>query len=123
MEKKASILIVDDDISLCQTMTLILGRKGYAVATATDGPEAIARVKEKPFDMIFMDIKMPLMNGVETCRKIKKIKPEAVVMMMTAYAVEDLVQKALQEGAYGITYKPLDVERVIAVIEEARRAR
>jgi CheY-like chemotaxis protein len=123
MEKKASILIVDDDINLCKTMTHILGRKGYVITTAQDGPEAIERVKEKPFDITFMDIKMPLMNGVETYRRIRKIRPEAMVMMMTAYAVEDLVQKALQEGAYGITYKPLDVERLIAVIEEARRAR
>jgi two-component system response regulator HydG len=123
MDKKASILIVDDDISLCKTITHILGRKGYMVTTAQDGPEAIERVKERSFDMTFVDIKMPLMNGVETYRRIKKIRPEAVVMMMTAYAVEDLVQKALQEGAYGITYKPLDIERVTTIIEEARKTR
>ena len=123
MKEKANILIVDDDISLCKTLSSILGRKDYAVTTAQDGPEAIARVKERPFDMTFMDIKMPLMNGVETYRRIKKIRPKAMVVMMTAYAVEELVQEALQEGAYGITYKPLDIERVIAVIEEARGPR
>ena len=123
MGEKASILIVDDNISLCKTISFVLGRKGYAVTTAEDGPEAIEKVKENPFDMIFMDIKMPLMDGVETYRRIKKIRPEAVVMMMTAYAVEELVQEALQEGAYGITYKPLDIERVVAVIEEAGKAK
>ena len=123
MGEKASILIVDDNISLCKTISFVLGRKGYAVTTAEDGPEAIERVKENPFDMIFMDIKMPLMDGVETYRRIKKIRPEAVVMMMTAYAVEELVQEALQEGAYGITYKPLDIERMVAVIEEAGKAK
>jgi two-component system response regulator HydG len=123
MEEKASILIVDDNISLCKTMSFVLGRKGYAVTTAKDGPEAIERVRKNPFDMIFMDIKMSPMNGVETYRRVKKIRPEAVVMMMTAYAVEELVQKALQEGAYGITYKPLNIERMVAVIEEAREAK
>lgn len=123
MEEKANILIVDDNISLCRTMSFVLGRQGYAVNTAEDGPEAIERVKESPFDMIFMDIKMPLMDGVETYRRIKEIRPEAVVMMMTAYAVEDLVQEALEEGAYGIVYKPLDIEKVVAIIEEAREAR
>ena len=118
-----SILIVDDNISLCKTMSFVLGRKGYAVATAKDGAEAIERVKEQPFDMIFMDIKMPLMDGVETYRRIKEIRPEAVAMMMTAYAVEDLVQQALEEGAYGIIYKPLDIEKMVAVIEEARQAK
>ncbi len=123
MKEKASILIVDDNSSLCQTLSSILGRKGYAVTTAQDGPEAIARVKERPFDMTFMDIKMPLMDGVETYRRIKKIRPEAVVMMMTAYAVDSLVEEALQEGASGIMYKPLDIERVVAVIEETGKAK
>jgi two-component system response regulator HydG len=122
MEDKPHILIVDDDTSLCKTLSFILGHKGYAVTTAQDGMEAIERVRERPFDITFMDIKMPLMNGVETYRRIKKIRPEAVVMIMTAYAVEDLVQEALQEGAYGITYKPLDIERVIVIIEKAREA-
>jgi two-component system response regulator HydG len=120
MEQKASILIVDDNVSLCRTLSLVLGRQGYAVNTAKDGLEALARVQESPFDMIFMDIKMPLMDGVETYRRIKKIRPEAVVMMMTAYAVEDLVQQALEEGAYGIVYKPLDIGKVVTVIEEAK---
>lgn len=123
MKEKASILIVDDNISLCKTMSFILGRKGYRVATAKDGPEAIAIAEERPFDMIFMDIKMPVMDGVETYKRIKKIRPGAVVIMMTAYAVENLVQEALEEGAYGIIYKPLDIEKVVAVIERATEAK
>jgi DNA-binding NtrC family response regulator len=72
--------------------------------------------------MIFLDIKMPVMDGVETHRHIKEVRPDAVVMMMTAYAVEDLVQEALADGAYGILYKPLDIEEFVSIIEEARRA-
>jgi len=121
--EKTSILIVDDDVSLGETLSLVLGRKGYAVVIAKGGPEAIERVKERPFDVVFMDIKMPLMNGVEAYKRIKKVRPEAVVVMMTAYAVEELVQKALQEGAYGIIYKPLDIEKVITLIERAREVR
>jgi two-component system response regulator HydG len=120
-QREASILIVDDNAGQCKTMSLILRRKGYAVATANDGPEAITAVQQRPFDMIFMDIKMPLMNGVEAHRRIKEIRPEAVVMMMTAYSVEDLVRQALEEGAYGVIYKPLDIERVLAVIEETKQ--
>jgi two-component system response regulator HydG len=122
MGQRGSILIVDDDISQCKTMSFVLRRKGYAVATVTDGAAAIERVQEQPFDMIFMDIKMPLMDGVETYRRIKITRPGAVVVMMTAYAVEDLVQEAIQEGAYGVIYKPLDIEKVVALIERAREA-
>jgi two-component system response regulator HydG len=123
MKEKSSILIVDDNISLCKTLSFVLKRKGYAVTIAKDGPEAIERVKERPFDMIFMDIKMPLMDGVETYRRIIKIRPEAVVTMMTAYAVDDLVADALKEGAHSIIYKPLDIEKAIQLIEEAKRHR
>ena len=120
MEDRASILIVDDNLSLCKTMSFVLERKGYSVTTARDGPSAIEKIQESAFDIIFMDIKMPVMNGVETYKRIKKIRPEAVVIMMTAYAVEDLVQEALQEGAFGVIYKPMDIERVVALIESTR---
>lgn len=120
MENNGSILLVDDNINQCKTMAFILQRKGYSVVIAQDGPQAIAMVEKNPYDIIFMDIKMPTMNGVEAYKQIKKIRPESKVMMMTAYAVEDLVQEALQEGAYGIIYKPLDIEKVLDLIEKAR---
>ncbi len=118
MAEKAGILVVDDNVGMCKTMSLVLRRKGYAVTTAKDGPEAIEKVKGESFDMIFMDIRMPVMNGVETYKSIKKLRPETAVVMMTAYAVADLVEEALQEGAYGVIYKPLDIENAIALIEK-----
>ncbi len=96
---------------------------GYVTTTATDGLDAIERVKKEHFDMIIMDIKMPLMNGVETYRMIKKIRPDTVVLMMTAYAVDKLVQEALEEGAYGIVYKPLDIEKVVSIIKKAKNTK
>ncbi len=123
MEKKASILIVDDNVSLCKTMALVLEHKGYAVTTVNSGYEAIERVREKYFDIIFMDIKMPFMNGVETFKKIKGIRTGATVIMMTAYSVEGLVQEALREGVSGILSKPVDFEKVIAMIDEAKKAK
>lgn len=123
MKKKARILIVDDNISQCKTMSFILEHKGYSVSIANDGLEAIKITEERPFDMIFLDIKMPLLNGVETYKRIKKIRPDAVVVMITAYAVEDLVQEALQEGAYGIIYKPVDIEKVVALIEKQKKVK
>ena len=123
MKKKASVLIVDDNTGLCKTLSFVLGRKGYAVTTASDGAEAIAIVEERPFDIVFMDVIMPFMNGVETYERMKVIRPEAMVVMMTAYAVEDMVQEALEKGAYDVIYKPLDIERVVALIERAREVR
>lgn len=97
--KNNSILIVDDNINLTKTLFFILKHKGFTVTTAKNGLEAIDKVKNQYFTLIFMDIKMPHMNGVETYKRIKKISPLTSVMMMTAYTVEDQVQESIKEGA------------------------
>jgi two-component system response regulator HydG len=117
MDDKVSILIVDDDEGMCETLADIMEDKGYRVFVASNGQEAIVKVREVAFDAILMDIRMPGMNGVETFRRIKNIQPDAAVVMMTAYAVEDLIREALLEGAYGVLYKPFDMERMISLIE------
>jgi len=115
---KTNVLVVDDLRSIRLTLGGILEDEGHNVVTAEDGYQAIEAVKKTHFDAIFMDIKMPGINGVQTFREVKKIDPEAVVIMMTAYSVEDLVKEALEEGAYAIIYKPFDIDRIIAIIEE-----
>lgn len=118
MDDKSSILIVDDNVGMCETLSDIMEDRGYRTVVALDGYEAVERVREAAFDVILMDIKMPGMDGVETFREIKNVDPETAVVMMTAYAVEDLIREALREGAYGVLYKPLDMERVMSLIED-----
>jgi len=115
---KTNILVVDDLRSIRLTLGGILEDKGHNVVTVEDGYQAIEAVRKSHFDAIFMDIKMPGINGVQTFREVKKIDPKAAVIMMTAYSVEDLVKEALEEGAYAIAYKPFDIDRIIALIEE-----
>lgn len=118
MQEKARVLVVDDQIGMLETFTDILEDKGFNVVTADDGFIAIERAKEQSFDLIFMDIKMPGINGVQTYREIKKINPKIAVIMMTAYSVEDLVEEAIEEGAYTVVYKPFDMDKVIRTIEK-----
>ena len=121
MEKsngKTNILVVDDLRNIRLTLGGILEDKGHNVVTVENGYQAIEAVRETHFDAIFMDIKMPGINGVQTFREVRKIDPKATVIMMTAYSVEDLVKEALEEGAYAVVYKPFDIERIIAIIEE-----
>jgi len=118
MQEKARVLVVDDQIGMLETFTDILEDRGFNVVTAEDGFVAIEKAKEKSFDLIFMDIKMPGINGVQTYREIKKINPNIAVIMMTAYSVEDLVQEAIEEGAYTVVYKPFDMDKVIQTIEK-----
>jgi two-component system response regulator HydG len=105
MAQKGLILIVDDNESIRKTMARILKVKGYEVLIAADGGEALLIAQENQgIDLVFMNIKMLLMNGVETHKKLKAILPKAIVIMMTAYAVENLIQEALSDGAYGILH-------------------
>ncbi len=115
---KTSILVVDDLRSMRLTLGGILEDNGHDVVTVENGYQAIEAAKNTPFDIIFMDIKMPGINGVQSFREIKKLDPEAAVIMMTAYSVEDLIKEALAEGAYAVVYKPFDIERIIRLIEE-----
>lgn len=116
-EKNVNILVVDDQIGMLETFTDILADRGFHVETAEDGFTAIDKVKKGSFDIIFMDIKMPGINGVQTFREIRKINEKTRVIMMTAYAVEDLIKEAIEEGAYTVIYKPFDMDRVIRTIE------
>jgi len=115
---KTNILVVDDLRSMRLTLGGILEDNGHSVSTVEDGYQAIEVVRKTHFDAIFMDIKMPGINGVQTYREIKKIDPAAVVIMMTAYSVEDLVKEALEEGAYTIVYKPFDIDKIITLIQD-----
>jgi DNA-binding NtrC family response regulator len=119
--RDSKVLVVDDLKSIRLTLGGILEDEGHTVVTAENGYQAIEVARGTHFDVIFMDIKMPGINGVQTFREIKKLNPEASVIMMTAYSVEDLVQEALDEGAYTIIHKPFDIDRVITIIEDLLR--
>jgi two-component system response regulator HydG len=114
---KINVLVVDDLKSSRLTLGGILEDEGHNVVLAENGYQAIEAAKQVPFDLVFMDIKMPGINGVQTFREVKKINPQAAVIMMTAYSVEDLVREALEEGAYAVVYKPFDMEHVVSIIE------
>jgi two-component system response regulator HydG len=116
---RINALVVDDLKSSRLTLGGILEDEGHNVVLAENGYQAIEAAKQTPFDLVFMDIKMPGINGVQTFREVKKTNPHAAVIMMTAYSVEDLVREALEEGAYAVVYKPFDMEHVASIIESA----
>ena len=117
MSEKAKILIVDDDVSMCETLSDILEEKGYYVAVAQDGPEAIEGVENQRFDLALIDIVMPGMNGVEVLRQIKAIDPQVTTMVMTGHAaLGESISDALEAGADGILYKPLDIDAIVEMI-------
>jgi len=119
MAEKVSILVVDDNKEFCQNVADILEMEDYAITTAYDGREAVELVKQSGFDLILMDVRMPVMDGVEAFMKIKEIAPDTSVIMVSAFAVEDLIKEALREGAFGSLKKPLDFDKLFGLIERA----
>jgi len=118
--KKPIILIVDDRIEDRETLRDILAGRGYRTVLAKDGYEAVGFVEKGNFDVILLDIKMPKMDGIKTMERIKEFKPEAGIIMMTAYSMEEFVEDSLRKGAYTCLFKPIDVERMLEAIQKVR---
>ena len=122
-EKKFNILIADDEEGLRFSLASILEMDGYDVQTAGDGLAALELVKENDFDIAFFDIRMPGMNGVETLKKIKIASPKTIVVMMTAYAMNDLIKESVAEGAFACISKPFEIEDILNTVKEVESKR
>ncbi len=112
-----TILVVDDDRSVSSIFEFILQSAGYKVVSAFSGKECLDIVATHPnIDLVFMDIRMPVMSGIETFRTLLETRPDLLVIIMTGYAVNDTLKEAFDLGAYGVIYKPFDVEEVLDMI-------
>ena len=117
MAKSLRVLVVDDNHEFCRNVIDILEMRGYEVASAYDGRQGVEAVKGDGFDVVLLDVKMPVMNGLETYRRIKEVAPKTPVIMISAFAVEDLIRNALREGAYGYLKKPIDFDQLFKIVE------
>jgi len=111
------VMVVDDEPGMRLTLEGIIEDEGYDVIGVSDGYQAIELAGTESFALIFMDIKMPGINGVEAYHEIKRVSPGSVVVMMTGFAVEELVKEALENGAYAVLYKPFAGEQIIEILE------
>lgn len=119
MEAKGSILIVDDDVGLSETLSDILEEKGYRVVVAQDGPTAIEEAKKQRFDLALIDIVIPGLNGIEVLRKIKALDPQVKAVVITgqlSLTETESLSKAWDAGVDGILYKPLDIEAIMEIL-------
>ena len=113
-----NIFIVDDDTDFAESLADIFELEGHKCELAHDGETAIKRLRESDYDLTFMDVKLPGKNGVESFLDIRKMKPDARVIMMTGYSVEELLDQATENGAWGILHKPLNTDEVLEIIKK-----
>lgn len=120
MAKK--ILIVDDDVDICKTSKDILTEKGYQVKTINYGYLAIVEIGNVDYDLIFMDIKLAGINGIQTYKEIKKIKPDIKVVIMTGHSdseVGGLIEDGKKHGIIDENLrKPVNPEEMLMIIKK-----
>jgi DNA-binding NtrC family response regulator len=116
---EGSVLIIDDEAAIRESLQTLLEIEGYEVETATDGTEGLARLAERPFDLVLLDFALPERNGIEILHDIRERDSELTVIMITAYGTVENAVNAMQAGANNFIQKPWDNEKLLADIRTA----
>ncbi|MFH1354621.1 MAG: response regulator [Candidatus Omnitrophota bacterium] len=121
MDKANRIMVVDDNKDFIYTMQYWLKSKGYDVVTALSGQEAIESFKKEPADLIFLDLHMPVMDGVQTLKAIREINTGVPVIIITAHASDDRMPEFNKHGVSGFFSKDKDFSESAVLIETVLR--
>ncbi|MCY7309566.1 MAG: sigma-54 dependent transcriptional regulator [Chitinophagaceae bacterium] len=115
----ADILIIDDEKAIRKTLTEILSFEGYKIDEAADGEEGLKKFKEKTFDLVLCDIKMPKLDGIEFLQKAGEINPDVPIIMISGHGNIETAVEAVKKGAYDFISKPPDLNRLLITIRNA----
>src|SRR6266550_1910594 len=114
-----SVLIIDDEIGIRESLQTLLELEGYDVETAANGEQGIARLGDRPFDLVLLDLALPDRHGIDLLAEIRALAPHLSVIMITAYGTVDNAVKAMQAGAANFVQKPWDNEKLLADVRAA----
>src|SRR6201990_1379092 len=115
----SNILIIDDEKAIRKTLSEILSYEGYKIDEARDGEEGLKKVKEKEYDVILCDIKMPKLDGIEFLEKTKETSPDIPIIMISGHGTIETAVEAVKKGAYDYISKPPDLNRLLITIRNA----
>jgi DNA-binding NtrC family response regulator len=113
------ILVVDDDRDICRNLQDILTDLGYRVDTAHDGLSGLELLRQRPYAVALLDLRMPGMDGLTLYRQIKQERAETVSVLVTAYATPDTAEEALAEGIWKVVAKPVEFRKLLELVGEA----
>lgn len=115
----AKILIVDDEGAIRRTLREILQFEKYDVEEAADGLEALVKIKQRSYDIILLDIKMPKMDGMEALERIQELAPDTPVIMISGHGTIETAVEAVKKGAFDFLSKPPDLNRLLITVRNA----
>jgi len=116
---KKRILLVDDEKDFVEALAERLRNRDFDVTTAFTGEEALERLKEYNFDVAIVDVKMPGLDGIETLKGIKKLKPLTEVLMLTGHGTVETAIEGMKHGAYDFLMKPCEMDTLLKKIGDA----
>ncbi|MEW5785362.1 MAG: response regulator [Bacillota bacterium] len=120
MAEQHHFLIVDDEQEVCNFFSYLLRNKGYHVATANSGHDAVERLRCCHFNVALVDLKLPDLNGIEILKEIKKVQPDCEVIIITGYSTVKSAVEAIQSGAFDYVEKPfVNIEEMELLLEKA----
>jgi DNA-binding NtrC family response regulator len=117
-QPEVHILVVDDERNIRNNLCMVLEAEGYKVDKASNGDDALLRVKEGRYDIVFVDIQMPKMDGLELLRYLRGLRPKMPVVMLTAYGTVRRAVEAMKLGAIDFIEKPFDPKNLLLLCEE-----
>jgi DNA-binding response OmpR family regulator len=120
---KTRILVADDERNIRKNLAMVLETAGYEVETAADGEEALRKSRESVFDMAFLDIEMPKLDGLSLLRQIRGLKPRTAVVIVTAYGTVSRAVEAMKLGAVDLIEKPYEPEAILLLCQEILQRR
>jgi len=118
-----TVLVVDDDRVGRESLAEAISEMGYRVLDAPDGDTALQLIDFEPVHLVLTDLRMPLMDGIELLTRVRQRDPRIFVILVTAYATINTAVEAMQQGAFGYTVKPIDLDQLGAQLESAFAAR
>jgi len=121
MKNEIKILLVDDEADFRQLMSFWLKSKGYSVETAADGNAAIKMLQEKIPDIVFLDLDMPVVDGLGVLKKIRELDKNLPVIVISAYINDPRAKEAMSYGISGVFYKRKNFEEGLSLLETALR--
>jgi two-component system, NtrC family, nitrogen regulation response regulator NtrX len=115
----SNILIIDDEKAIRKTLSEILSYEGYKMEEAADGEEGLKKFREKEYDVVLCDIKMPKIDGIEFLEKAKEQNPDIPIIMISGHGTIETAVEAVRKGAYDYISKPPDLNRLLITIRNA----
>ena len=117
-EAKLNVLVVDDNDSVREVLTILLSRRGYRCESATNGIEAMQKVRQSNFDAVITDLQMPEMDGIVLTRELRQHFSDLPVMIMTGQPDDSVVESAMSAGAKEFVSKPFEISELMTRLHQ-----